>query len=55
MLVQALEKYRFEQSLEHTSHFIEKLEKELEEYHKHVALYKKKKETSIKPSKITDD
>ncbi|KAH7674244.1 YhbY-like protein [Dioscorea alata] len=51
----ALEKYRFEQSLEHTSHFIEKLEKELEEYHKHVALYKKKKETSIKPSKITDD
>ncbi|OAY73062.1 putative CRM domain-containing protein, chloroplastic, partial [Ananas comosus] len=33
----ALEKYRFEQSLEHTSQFIEKLEKELEEYHKHVA------------------
>ncbi|XP_020082564.1 uncharacterized CRM domain-containing protein At3g25440, chloroplastic isoform X1 [Ananas comosus] len=37
----ALEKYRFEQSLEHTSQFIEKLEKELEEYHKHVALFKK--------------
>ncbi|GMP39044.1 hypothetical protein CsSME_00010041 [Camellia sinensis var. sinensis] len=33
----ALEKYRFEQSLEHTSQFIEKLEKELEEYHKHLA------------------
>ncbi|VVA93727.1 unnamed protein product [Arabis nemorensis] len=32
----ALEKYRYEQSLEHTSEFIEKLEKELEEYQKHV-------------------
>ncbi|KAF8087083.1 hypothetical protein N665_0600s0030, partial [Sinapis alba] len=40
----ALEKYRYEQSLEHTSEFIEKLEKELEEYHKYVARYKKKKE-----------
>ncbi|MQM00294.1 hypothetical protein Taro_033026 [Colocasia esculenta] len=36
----ALEKYRLEQSLEHTSQYIEKLEKELEEYHKHVAFYK---------------
>ncbi|KAI4299081.1 hypothetical protein L6164_032573 [Bauhinia variegata] len=37
----ALEKYTYEQSLEHTSHFIEKLEKELEEYHQHVARFKK--------------
>ncbi|XP_010913263.1 uncharacterized protein [Elaeis guineensis] len=42
----ALEKYRFEQSLEHTSQYIEKLEKELEEYQKHVALYKKREETT---------
>ncbi|XP_068643512.1 uncharacterized CRM domain-containing protein At3g25440, chloroplastic [Aristolochia californica] len=42
----ALEKYKFEQSLEHTSQFIEKLEKELEDYHKHVALYKQTKEVS---------
>lgn len=41
---QALEKYRYEQSLEHTSEFIEKLEKELEEYQKYVARYKKKNE-----------
>lgn len=40
----ALEKYRYEQSLEHTSQFIEKLEKELEEYHKHLAQYRKQKE-----------
>ncbi|XAR53066.1 hypothetical protein NMG60_11021463 [Bertholletia excelsa] len=40
----ALEKYRFEQSLEHTSEFIEKLEKELEEYHNHLARYRKEKE-----------
>ncbi|KAK4833486.1 hypothetical protein QYF36_005825 [Acer negundo] len=40
----AMEKYRYEQSLEHTSEFIEKLEKELEEYHKHVAKYKERKE-----------
>ncbi|XP_047334728.1 uncharacterized CRM domain-containing protein At3g25440, chloroplastic [Impatiens glandulifera] len=40
----ALEKYRFEQSLDHTSQFIEKLEKELEEYHNHVAQYRKEKE-----------
>nr|XP_018686918.1 PREDICTED: uncharacterized CRM domain-containing protein At3g25440, chloroplastic isoform X2 [Musa acuminata subsp. malaccensis] len=44
----ALEKYRFEQSLEHTSEFIEKLEQELEEYHKHVALYQKNKEITTK-------
>ncbi|KAJ4844111.1 hypothetical protein Tsubulata_045371 [Turnera subulata] len=43
----ALEKYKFEQSLEHTSQFIEKLEKELEEYHKHVARYKKGKEDAV--------
>lgn len=42
----ALEKYKFEQSLEHTSQFIEKLEKELEDYHKHIALYRKSKEDS---------
>ncbi|KAL1200402.1 putative CRM domain-containing protein [Cardamine amara subsp. amara] len=40
----ALEKYRYEQSLEHTSEFIEKLEKELEEYQKYVDRYKKKKD-----------
>ncbi|KAL6013635.1 hypothetical protein ACLOJK_004133 [Asimina triloba] len=40
----ALEKYKFEQSLEHTSQFIEKLEKELGDYHKHITLYKKSKE-----------
>jgi glutaredoxin 2 len=37
-----LEKYRFEQSLEHTSKFIEQLEKELEDYQKHVELFKKR-------------
>lgn len=37
----ALEKYRFEQSLESAKHFISVLEKELEDYHKHVALYGK--------------
>ncbi|CAA7407873.1 unnamed protein product [Spirodela intermedia] len=36
----ALEKYKFEQSLEHTGRYIEKLELELEEYHKYVASYK---------------
>lgn len=36
----ALEKYRYEQSLEHTSQFIEQLEKELEDYQKHVILFK---------------
>nr|GMD87374.1 uncharacterized CRM domain-containing protein At3g25440, chloroplastic [Ipomoea batatas] len=33
----ALEKYKLEQSLEHTSQFIEKLEKELEDYHEYLA------------------
>ncbi|KAG6423638.1 hypothetical protein SASPL_114040 [Salvia splendens] len=37
----ALEKYKHEQSLEHTSEFIEKLENELEEYLEHCARYKK--------------
>ncbi|KAL8061005.1 hypothetical protein ABFS82_02G060600 [Erythranthe guttata] len=37
----ALEKYRYEQSLEHTGEFIEKLENELEEYHRHIARYRK--------------
>ncbi|KAF0904256.1 hypothetical protein E2562_033020 [Oryza meyeriana var. granulata] len=46
----ALEKYRYEQSLEHTSQFIEKLEKELEDYQKHVALFKNRGETSQKLS-----
>ncbi|EOA17007.1 hypothetical protein CARUB_v10005242mg [Capsella rubella] len=40
----ALEKYRYEQSLEHTSEFIEKLEKELEEYQKYVTRHKKKRD-----------
>ncbi|KAL9297460.1 hypothetical protein ACSQ67_023356 [Phaseolus vulgaris] len=40
----ALEKYRFGQSLEHTSQFIERLEKELEEYHQHLAKFRKGKE-----------
>ncbi|KAL2342461.1 hypothetical protein Fmac_003746 [Flemingia macrophylla] len=44
----ALEKYRYEQSLEHTSQFIEKLEKELEEYHQHLAKFKKGKEDTTK-------
>ncbi|KAF7842602.1 putative CRM domain-containing protein [Senna tora] len=38
----ALEKYRYEQSLEHTSQFIEKLEKELEEYHQHLERFKRR-------------
>ncbi|XP_056163341.1 uncharacterized CRM domain-containing protein At3g25440, chloroplastic isoform X1 [Syzygium oleosum] len=43
----ALEKYKFEQSLEHTSQFIERLEKELEEYHDHIARFKKEKEGAL--------
>ncbi|KAL5702120.1 hypothetical protein ACHQM5_027376 [Ranunculus cassubicifolius] len=46
----ALEKYKYEQSLEHTSQFIEKLEKELEEYHEHVERFKKNKETVVNHS-----
>ncbi|KAK1414641.1 hypothetical protein QVD17_30390 [Tagetes erecta] len=44
----ALEKYEYEQSLEHTSEFIEKLENELEEYYKHKARFSKEKENSPK-------
>lgn len=43
-ILQALEKYKYLQSLEHTSQFIEKLEKELEDCHKHLARYKQRKE-----------
>lgn len=46
--LQALEKYKLEQSLEHTSEFIEKLENELEEYYKHKARFTKEKESSPK-------
>ncbi|KVG19948.1 uncharacterized CRM domain-containing protein At3g25440, chloroplastic [Cynara cardunculus var. scolymus] len=42
----ALEKYKYEQSLEHTSEFIEKLENELEEYYEHKARFAKAKESS---------
>lgn len=49
----ALEKYRYEQSLEHTSQFIEKLEKELEEYHQHLARFKKVKEDTTQHCLIT--
>ncbi|XP_028754236.1 uncharacterized CRM domain-containing protein At3g25440, chloroplastic-like [Neltuma alba] len=42
----ALEKYRYEQSLEHTSQFIEKLEKELEEYHQHLERFRKGREST---------
>ncbi|KAK9232855.1 hypothetical protein WN943_023103 [Citrus x changshan-huyou] len=48
----ALEKYRYEQSLEHTGWFIEKLEKELEAYYEHVAQYKKGKEDAQPDSSI---
>ncbi|XP_076915726.1 putative CRM domain-containing protein At3g25440, chloroplastic [Bidens hawaiensis] len=37
----ALEKYKYEQSLEHTSEFVEKLENELQEYYKHKARFNK--------------
>ncbi|XP_021296816.1 uncharacterized CRM domain-containing protein At3g25440, chloroplastic isoform X2 [Herrania umbratica] len=49
----ALEKYKYEQSLDHTSNFIEKLEKELEEYLEHKARYKKGKESA--PQDFLDD
>ncbi|XP_071938855.1 uncharacterized CRM domain-containing protein At3g25440, chloroplastic isoform X1 [Coffea arabica] len=49
----ALEKYRYEQSLEHTSQFIEKLEKELEDYLEHLVHYKKEKE-NMPPSTTID-
>ncbi|MED6157284.1 hypothetical protein PIB30_021934 [Stylosanthes scabra] len=47
----ALEKYRYEQSLEHTSQFIERLENELEEYHQHLAKFKKGKDDTTKDIK----
>ena len=54
--LQALEKYRYEQSLEHTSQFIEKLEKELEDYQKHVALFKNREgATSVDEETNVDD
>ncbi|KAK8668833.1 hypothetical protein V6N13_106279 [Hibiscus sabdariffa] len=45
VLQAALERYKYEQSLDHTSEFIEKSEKELEEYLEHKARYKKAKES----------
>ncbi|KAM1348524.1 hypothetical protein ACFX14_002841 [Malus domestica] len=48
----ALEKYKYEQSLEHTSQFIEKLENELEEYQKHVARFKKANEDATQESLV---
>ncbi|KAF3444173.1 hypothetical protein FNV43_RR13863 [Rhamnella rubrinervis] len=48
--IKALEKYKYLQSLEHTSQFIEKLEKELEEYHMHLARYKQGKKDSPEES-----
>uniref|UniRef100_A0A803KW57 CRM domain-containing protein n=1 Tax=Chenopodium quinoa TaxID=63459 RepID=A0A803KW57_CHEQI len=50
----ALEKYQYEQSLEHTSQFIEKLEKELEEYHEHLAQYNRGKNNASKDSTTLD-
>ncbi|KAG4121904.1 hypothetical protein ERO13_D11G235100v2 [Gossypium hirsutum] len=49
----AMEKYKYEQSLDHTSEFIEKLEKELEEYLEHKAWYHKAKESE--PQDFADD
>ncbi|KAK9713090.1 hypothetical protein RND81_06G002200 [Saponaria officinalis] len=42
----ALEKYKYQQSLEHTSQFIEKLEKELEEYREHLSRYGRGKDNA---------
>ncbi|XWS68316.1 hypothetical protein CRYUN_Cryun04dG0079900 [Craigia yunnanensis] len=49
----ALEKYKYKQSLDHTSEFIEKLEKELEEYLEHKARYKKAKDGAPQDSLIS--
>ncbi|KAF9622132.1 hypothetical protein IFM89_029416 [Coptis chinensis] len=49
----ALEKSKYEQSLEQTSQFIEKLEKELEEYRKHIEWYKKNKEAVSNDSRVS--
>lgn len=51
----ALEKYKYQQSLDHTSEFIEKLEKELEDYLEHLALYKRKKDNASKHSYAHDE
>nr|CAB3470373.1 unnamed protein product [Digitaria exilis] len=51
----ALEKYRYEQSLEHTSQFIEKLEKELDDYQKHVALFKNREGANSVDEETTVD
>ncbi|CAN6201735.1 unnamed protein product [Urochloa humidicola] len=52
----ALEKYRYEQSLQHTGQFIEKLEKELEDYQKHVALFKNREgDTSVDEETTIND
>ncbi|XP_074586822.1 putative CRM domain-containing protein At3g25440, chloroplastic [Curcuma longa] len=51
----ALEKYKFEQSLEHTSQFIEKLERQLEEYHKYVELYKKNKDMATERTTANEE
>nr|CAB3467878.1 unnamed protein product [Digitaria exilis] len=51
----ALEKYRYEQSLEHTSQFIEKLEKELDDYQKHVALFKNREGATSVDEETTAD
>lgn len=50
----ALEKYQYEQSLEHTSQFIERLEKELEEYHEHIARYSREKDNASRNTCATD-
>lgn len=51
---QALEKYKYEQSLEHTSQFIEKLEKDLDEYHEHLAQFKRGKDNASKSLNALD-
>ncbi|XP_078443952.1 RNA-binding CRS1 / YhbY (CRM) domain protein [Wolffia australiana] len=47
----ALEKYKLEQSLEHTGQYIEKLEMELEEYRAYVASYKNRDDQMAKDPK----
>uniref|UniRef100_A0A7N0VF49 CRM domain-containing protein n=1 Tax=Kalanchoe fedtschenkoi TaxID=63787 RepID=A0A7N0VF49_KALFE len=51
----ALEKYQYEQSLEHTSQFIEKLEKELQDYRAHVAKYRTEKEQQPRKQVLEGD
>ncbi|XP_048501742.1 uncharacterized CRM domain-containing protein At3g25440, chloroplastic [Beta vulgaris subsp. vulgaris] len=50
----ALEKYKYEQSLEHTSEFIEKLEEQLEEYHEHLTRFRRGKDNASKDSRALD-